>query len=498
MKPATIIIAAFLLAQLPIQLITALPINNPTTIAQSPDGVPTPQETQAAAKNITVRVNSRNNSGSGVIIAQKGSSYLILTNAHIVNRSAQLEIQAPDGQKYQATAINGGFDTKYDLALLQFTSKTKYALANLADVTASPIDPTRTIYSAGFPLNAQTAATTSGEVSQISDLPLANGTQFGFTIDKGKQGIDMGMSGGAILDTQGNLLGINAVSAAPNYTYSDGSKPIPKLIAQYQQANWGIPIYNFLTHVKPEIVASYNLPKLDRQVTPTGSLAKLNDSLAERLRQRVRHLTVRIENSDGNGSGVIIAREGSSYYVLTAKYVIQDDRNNNRQKFTNTQIITADQDRHNVTSSIVAEGVDLAVVKFTSNNSYPIAEIANYDPTKNDRVFVGGYPSRSQISSPFWQWQLSPGVFLSRVSRNKSPDYQIYDLIYNNVTYGGMTGAAVFDAEAKVIGIHFAAEAIDRTNTGERLGISSQTVLKSLEKLQVRSGLLKISQRHPS
>jgi S1-C subfamily serine protease len=269
---------------------------------------------------------------------------------------------------------------------LQFTSNTKYALANLPDNTSTPIEVTRTIYSAGFPLNVLAAATTSGEVSQVSDLPLADGTQFGFTIDKGKQGVDRGMSGGAILDAQGNLLGINAVRVAADYTYSDGSKPLPQLAAQYARATWGIPVYNFLTQVKQDILTSYNLPKLERQVLPTGSIIKLND--------RVRHLSVRIENDGGSGSGVIIAREGSSYYVLTAKYITQDERNNNSQKFTNTQIVTADQNRHDVTSTVVAEGVKLAVVKFTSNNSYPVAEIANYNPTKNDRIFIGGYPDR--------------------------------------------------------------------------------------------------------
>jgi S1-C subfamily serine protease len=297
----------------------------------------------------------------------------------------------------------------------------------------------------------------------------------------------MGMSGGAILDAQGNLLGINAISNAPNYTYSDGSKPIPQLATQYARANWAIPVYNFLTHVKPEIIASYNLPKLERQVTPTGSLAKLND--------RVRHLSVRIENSGGSGSGVIIGREGSSYYVLTAKHIIQDDRKNTHQKFTNAQIITTDQDRHNVTSNIVAEGVDLAVIKFTSNNSYPVAEIGNYNPTKNDRVFIGGYPSRDKIGSPFWQWQLNPGSILGRESIKKSPDYARFDLIYNGKIYGGMGGGGVFDAEGKVVGIHSAAEPSDRASAGNKLGISSQTFLKSIDKLQVRSGLLKIYNR---
>jgi S1-C subfamily serine protease len=484
--------ASFLPASIPAHS-NPLPTSN--RIAQNDDGFPTPQQAQAAAKNITVRVTAGNNSGSGTLIAHKGDNYLLLTTASIVNRATRLEIQALDGRKYPAKLIDGGFDTKSDLALLQFTSQTKYTLANLANVSDSPIEPTRRVYSAGFPLNSQQAAITRGEVSQISDLPFANGAQFGFAIDPGKSKIDRGMSGGAILDAQGSLLGINASSNAPNYTYNDGSKPIPSLFAQYTRANWAIPVYNFLTQVKPEIIASYNLPKLERQVPPTGSLANLND--------RVRHLTVRLENNEGSGSGVIITRDGNSYYVLTAKYVIQDESTNTHQKFTNTQIITYDQDTHPVTSTIVAEGVNVAIVKFTSNNNYPVAQIGNYTPNQSDRVFVGGYPSREQIGSPFQQWRMSSGGFSGRVSRNKLPYYRMYDLVYTNVTYAGMGGGAVFDAEGKVIGIHFAAEAIDslaerlrqRTNAGERLGISSQTFLKSIDRLQVRSGLLNIDRQ---
>jgi S1-C subfamily serine protease len=485
MKTPAFLISSLILTQLSIQPTIASPIHSATTIAQNDnDSLPTPQQAQAAAKNITVRVN---NSGSGTLIAQKGTSYLILTTAHIVNRATRIEIQAPDGQKYPAKLINGGFNTKSDLALLQFTSQTKYTLANLANISSSPIEPTRTIYSAGFPLNSPQAATTSGAVTQISALPLANGAQFGFEIDPGKPKIDMGMSGGAILDAQGNLLGINAINPTPNYTYTDGSRAIPKLVAQYARANWVIPTYNFLTQVNPEILASYNLPKLERQVTPTGDLAKLDD--------KVRRLSVRIENSDGSGSGVIIAKEGSTYYVLTGKHIIQDERGNTRQKFTDAQIITYDQDVHPVTSSVVANGVDLAVVKFTSNNNYPVPQIGNYSPNIRDRVFVGGYPDRGQIQSPFWQWRMTSGGFLGRASSNVAPGYGYYDLIYSNTIYGGMGGGGVFDAEGKVIGIHLAASGVERKSVRESLGISSQTFLQLIDRLQVRSGLLKISNR---
>jgi tetratricopeptide (TPR) repeat protein/S1-C subfamily serine protease len=461
-------------------------------LAQLDDNILTPQQVQQTAKNITVRINSSNNGGSGVIIAQKGSNYLILTNAHVVKRATQIEIQAPDGQKYKATAIDGGFDSKYDLALLQFTSKTKYTLANLSSVSGSPIEPERTIYGAGFPFDSSKIRITKGEVSQLSDIPFNDGTQIGYVTDKGEKGIRQGMSGGAIFDAQGNLLGINTIGIAPilpDYTYNDGSKPIAKLKAQYRQANWGIPVYNFLTNVKADILYGYdNLPKVERQVTPTGYMAKLNI--------KARQVTVRIENSSGSGSGVIVAREGNSYYVLTAKHVLQNPETS--QKYTNHQIITYDQDRQGVTSSVVAEGVDLAVVKFESNSKYPVAQLGEYSQNDDDFAFVGGYPGREKINSPLWQWQLNPGIIQDRErgklnTQNNKSFSNGYNLIYSSISYGGMSGGPVFDVAGNVIGIHGRTESADLHS----LGISIQTFIGLATKLQVSPKFLNIVATNP-
>ncbi len=106
------------------------------------------------AKDITVRITSGTNGGSGVLIAKKGNTYLVLTNAHVTRRTSQFEIQAPDGQKYTAKTIDGGFDRKYDLALLEFTSPKQYQLANLSNPgILKPND--RNIYSAGFPFDSK-------------------------------------------------------------------------------------------------------------------------------------------------------------------------------------------------------------------------------------------------------------------------------------------------------------------------------------------------------
>jgi len=318
------------------------------------------------AKDITVRITSANNGGSGVLIAQKGNTYLVLTNAHVTRRTTQFEIQAPDGQKYTAKPIDGGFDRKYDLALLEFTSSKQYQLANLANPGILKVND-RNIYSVGFPFDSKDLRISPGAITQLSDIPFDNGTQIGYEIAKGEKGVRQGMSGGPIFDVGGVFLGINTIGAAPilpNYTYNDGSKPLAKLAAKYREANWGVPVYNFLVQVKPDILYGYKfngleVGKIQRQATLTGYMAKLNDT--------ARKQTVRIENSGGNGSGVIIAKEGNSYYVLTAKHVVENKKT--QQLTTNNKIITYDQDNYTPTSIVVATGLDLAVVKFTSQSN---------------------------------------------------------------------------------------------------------------------------------
>jgi tetratricopeptide (TPR) repeat protein/S1-C subfamily serine protease len=478
----------------------------------------TPQQIRTHSTRITVRIAAENNNGgSGVLIGKKAAkgapgstTYLILTNKHVIGKSTKFQIQTADGKQHTAQLVpKTQINPKYDVALLQFTSTQKYQLADLKYDTGTAMATNRQIYSAGFPFDSAQLRFTTGQVSQLSDVPLEDGTQIGYVTNKGEKNIRQGMSGGPVMAISGDkavVIGINTIGAAPlipSYTYFDGSKPNAKRAAEYTKSNWGIPIYNLLSQINPDILYQYdNLPKVQRQVSPTGYMAQLN--------RQTRQQTVRIEANGGNGSGVIVAKQGSTYYVLTAKHVVFD-LYKTKQLYTDIKTITHEQESYPIQSTDItlAEGLDLAVVKFTSNANYPIAQLGNYNPPKDAIVFASGFPDRQRIDSPLWQWQLNPG---KNVGDRESRKFQTqdkfsfesegYDLIYTSISYGGMSGGGVFDTEGRVVGIHGKVEGDGGSKQqdwnkdlsfGNSLGISIQSFIGLATKLKVSPQLLKTS-----
>src|SRR5919202_4006874 len=96
-----------------------------------------------------------------------------------------------------------------------------------------------------------------------------------------------------------------------------------------------------------------------------------------------------------NGSGTIVAKEGKTYYVLTANHVVCEiiDREACRSRYS-YQLVTANGEQYFLNNSKIKKlpGVDLAIVQFTSQENYPVATLAHYPLATDDQfVYASGW-----------------------------------------------------------------------------------------------------------
>ncbi|EPY7166048.1 serine endoprotease DegQ [Klebsiella variicola] len=144
--------------------------------------------------------------GSGVIIdAAKG---YVLTNNHVINQAQKISVQLNDGREFDAKLV--GSDEQSDIALLQLIKP-----ANLTQIAIADSDKLRVgdfAVAVGNPFGlGQTA--TSGIISALgrSGLNLEGLENFIQT----DASINRGNSGGALLNLNGELIGINTAILAP-------------------------------------------------------------------------------------------------------------------------------------------------------------------------------------------------------------------------------------------------------------------------------------------
>ena len=161
--------------------------------------------------------------GSGVIISSDG---YIVTNNHVIEKAAEIEITLNNKQKYKATLV--GTDPSTDIALLKIEE------SNLHYLTFGSSDNLRVgewVLAVGNPFDL-TSTVTAGIVSAKSrNLGILSGEMRIESFIQTDAAVNRGNSGGALVNTRGELVGINTAIASYTGDFAGYSFAVPSSIA---------------------------------------------------------------------------------------------------------------------------------------------------------------------------------------------------------------------------------------------------------------------------
>ena len=198
-------------------------------------------------------------------------------------------------------------------------------------------------------------------------------------------------------------------------------------------------------------------------------------STAANLYNIAKDTTVLIDGQN-SGSGVIFARNGNTYYVLTARHVVATP---------DEYIIVTPSGKESVLdySQVTHfDESDLAVISFTSTEDLAIASFGrSEDLFTGEAVYVSGWPAvDAAITKP------SHLVTTGNIAGIREGNADGYELLYSNSTGPGMSGGPVFNQEGQVIGIHGRASGNATSGkTGINLGIPVQLFIEQSSKTGV-------------
>ncbi|MDO8367688.1 MAG: trypsin-like peptidase domain-containing protein [Saprospiraceae bacterium] len=218
----------------------------------------------------------RSGTGSGVIYTSDG---YILTNNHVVEFADEYEVTLYDNREFRARLV--GRDPNTDMAVIKIDAKDlpPFELGNSDDVRVG-----EWALAVGNPFDL-TSTVTAGIISAKGrDIDIIKGGRAIESFIQTDAAVNPGNSGGALVDVNGKLIGINSAIATPTGVFAGYSFAIPinlvKRIAddlvnygEYRRAYLGVNVATMDTHVAKEVGIPYTKGVLVASLDPEGSAA---------------------------------------------------------------------------------------------------------------------------------------------------------------------------------------------------------------------------------
>lgn len=202
-------------------------------------------------------------SGSGVIISSEG---YIVTNNHVIEEGNKFEVTLNDRRSFEAELI--GTDLSTDLALLKMEANEDLPFVQFADSDSSNVG--EWVLAVGNPFNLNSTVTAGIISAKARNINILDGDYSIESFIQTDAAVNPGNSGGALVNTRGELIGINTAIITRSGRYEGYSFAVPSNLVQkvvLDLKEYGIVQRGFLgvliTDVTKEIAEKENLKSFD-------------------------------------------------------------------------------------------------------------------------------------------------------------------------------------------------------------------------------------------
>ncbi len=212
--------------------------------------------------------------GSGVIIRKDG---YIVTNNHVVKDAGTLEVTLYDKRKFKAVVV--GTDPTTDLAVIKIDMKEDLPVLDLADSDEARVG--EWVLAVGNPLNLSSTVTAGIVSAKGRNIHLLDKQGAIESFIQTDAAVNPGNSGGALVDVNGKLLGINVAIASQTGRYEGYAFAIPANLVKKvvediievgspQRGFLGVGIQDMDSDLAKEIGTSITNGAYIEKVTPGG------------------------------------------------------------------------------------------------------------------------------------------------------------------------------------------------------------------------------------